>query len=169
MKKLFYILVLPLILTSCLIVDTTPGPNGLDGRAYFGVDYDVRPPYSYWDNNNSIPFNPVLGEYYGTFPGVYEFEYFINEDDYWFGTYEVRINRGGIGGANGEHGFDGLDTYFMLIADPDGYHVHFNKGADESQPVTIERKDGKYNYTITLQKGSRLERKAQNPKYIHQP
>lgn len=169
MKKLHYILilVLPLFFTSCVVIDNTPGPNGRDGDAYFGVDYEYRAPYSYWDDNNSIPFNPILGEYYGTYPGIYEFEYFINEHDYWYGTYEIRINRGGLGGPNGERGYHGADSYLMLIADPDGFHMHASKGVSEFEPVTIERKDGKFNYTITIQKGNKSIRKAQNPKYIN--
>lgn len=169
MKKLYYILILtlPLFFTSCIMIDNTPGPNGRDGNAYFGVDYDHRPPYSYWDNNPSIPFNPILGEYYQTYPGIYEFEYFINEDEYWFGTYEIWINRGGLGGSNGERGFDGRDTYLMLIADPNGFYQHMSKGVDIGEPIVIEGQDEKNNYKITLNKGHIDTRKAQSPKYIN--
>ena len=116
MKKLKIILILiaPLFFTSC-VIDNTHGPDGRDGRAFFGVDYEHRAPYSYWDDNSAIPFNPALGEYYTTRPGIYEFEYFINPHDYFYGTYEVWINQGGHGGSNGEPGYDGMDTYLMLI------------------------------------------------------
>lgn len=170
MRKLQFILAIitPLIFTSCIVVDNAPGPNGRDGRAFYGVDYEHRAPYSYWDNNNSIPFNPVLGEYYRTNPGLFEFEYFINPRDYYYGTYEVWVNRGGIGGPNGEPGFDGIDTYLMLIADPDGYHVHADGyRANDSEPIVIEKKIGEFNYRITIQKGNVLTRKAHEPKYIN--
>ena len=102
MKKLKVTLaiLIPLFFTSCIVVDNAPGPNGRDGRAYFGVDYEHHAPYSYWDNNSSIPYNPILGDYYRTRAGIYDFEYFINEYDYWYGTYEIWINRGGVGEEN---------------------------------------------------------------------
>jgi len=169
MRKITIILALiaPLFFTSCIVIDNTPGPNGHDGYAYFGVDYEHLEPYSYWDDNSSIPFNPILGEYYQTRPGVYEFEYFINPYDYYYGTYEVWINRGGIGGAHGEQGYNGLDTYLMFIADQDGYHEHTSGYKTEAnEPVVIEQKSGKYNYKITIQKGNRASRSAQQPKFL---
>jgi hypothetical protein len=169
MKKLTLItpIIITLIFTSCIVVDNSPGPSGRDGQAYFGVDFEHHAPYSYWDNNNSIPYDPVLGEYYFTYPGRYEFEYFVNPYDYWYGTYEVWINRGGLGGSNGEPGYDGCDTYLMLICDPHGYHLHGDGyRLNNSEPLVIEKKNGKYNYKITIQKGNGLIRKAQKPKYI---
>jgi hypothetical protein len=169
MKNFFQVLIftLPLFFTSCIVVDNTPGPYGRDGEAYFGVDYEHSAPYSYWDNNKSIPYNPVLGEYYYTQPGVYEFEYFINAHDYWYGTYEIWVNRGGVGGPHGEPGYDGLDTYLMLITDPNGYHTHSDGyRVNDSEPIVIEKKEGKYNYKITIQRGSTVTRKSQQPKYI---
>ena len=177
MKKfriILAILIAPFFFTSCIVVDNTPGPNGRDGRAYFGVDYDHRPPYSYWDNNNSIPFNPVLGEYYHTYPGIYEFEYFINEEDYYYGTYEVWINRGGFGGPRGEPGFDGVDTYLMLVCDPNGFYEHTsgyksaasNLETELDKPIVIEKKFGKENYKITMRKANVKTRKAKEPKFI---
>jgi len=167
MKK--FSLILPIIIasifTSCIVVDNTPGPCGRDGNAYFGVDYEHHAPYSYWDNNNSIPYNPVLGEYYYTYPGVYNFEYYVNPHDYWYGTYEIWINRGGQGGPHGEPGYDGTDTYLMLICDPNGFHEHdYRMNVDE--PLVIEKKSGKYNYRITIQKGNDLIRPTHQPKYI---
>ena len=170
MKKIQTTLVVitTLFFTSCIVVDNSPGPNGRDGQAYFGVDYEYRAPYSYWDNNSSIPYNPVLGEYYQTHAGLYEFEYFINPYDYYYGTYEVRINRGGVGGSHGEPGYDGMDTYLMFIADPNGFHTHGDGyRMNESKPVVIEKKTGKYNYKITIQKGTVLTRKSHNPKYLN--
>ncbi len=166
--KIIIILIAPLFFTSCIVVDNTPGPRGRDGQAYYGVDYEHRAPYSYWDNNNAIPFNPILGEYYHTRPGIYEFEYFINPHDYFYGTYEVWINRGGPGGSHGEPGYDGMDTYLMLIADPNGFHEHADGyRVNESEPIVIEKKTGEYNYKITIQKGSALTRKAHQPKYLN--
>ena len=170
MKKLKIILALitPLFFTSCVVVDNTPGPNGRDGQAYFGVDFEHEAPYSYWDDNNSIPYNPILGEYYHTRPGVYEFEYFVNPHDYFYGTYEVWVNRGGLGGPHGEPGFDGVDTYLMLIADPHGFHEHadgYRLGNNE--PIIIEKKYEIYNYKISIQKGNVLTRNAHQPKYLN--
>jgi hypothetical protein len=165
--KLILAIITPLFFASCVVVDSSPGPNGRDGNAYFGVDYEHSAPYSYWDNNSSIPFNPILGEYYHTYPGVYEFEYFINPYDYYYGTYEVFINRGGLGGSYGEPGYDGADTYLMFIADYDGYHSHReNFKTSASEPVVIEEKTDKFNYKITIQKGNTSIRPAQQPKFV---
>ena len=83
MKSLFKIASVAIgfatLLASCtFIVDPVQGPDGRPGDAFFGIDYDYAMPYSYWDNNNNIPNNPVLGAFYPTNTGVYEFEYFIN-------------------------------------------------------------------------------------------
>lgn len=154
-------------LNSCIVVDTTPGPPGYDGRAYFGVDYDNEPPYSYWDNNSSIPYNPVLGQYYNTAPGVYRFEYFINQYEYWYGTYEIWINRGGPGQSYGKPGIDGMDTYLMLICNPNGYYddyfESYKKSDDEER--LIEFQDEKHHYRIKIQKSDARKRIAQSPKY----
>ncbi|PJB15050.1 MAG: hypothetical protein CO118_05435 [Flavobacteriales bacterium CG_4_9_14_3_um_filter_32_8] len=167
MKKLtlLYPIILYMFFTSCIVVDNTPGTYGRDGKAYFGVDYEHHAPYSYWDNNNAIPNNPILGEYYPTNPGIYDFEYYVNSHDYWYGTYEIWINRGGAGGAHGEPGYDGLDTYLMLICDPNGFHEHGYR-LKENEPLIIENKSGKYNYKIMIQKGNILTRPTQQPKYI---
>ena len=168
MKRLYILLLitLPLFFTSCIVVDNTPGRNGRDGRAYFGIDYEHTAPYSYWDDNKAIPFDPALGEYYPTYPGIFEFEYFINEDEYWYGTYEVWINEGGFGGAHGEPGYDGMDTFLMLITDPNGFHEHAEGyRLDQTLPVVIEKQDGKLKYKITIQKGNIDERKAHQPKF----
>ena len=170
MKKSTFLLIFSILIffTSCVVVDNTPGPHGRDGDAYFGIDYEHRAPYSYWDDNKSIPYNPALGEYYHTYPGIYEFEYFINPHEYWYGTYEIWINHGGVGGHHGEPGHDGLDTYLMLIADPEGYHTHADGyRVGEIEPIVIERKDGKFNYKITIQKGNINTRSTHQPKYIN--
>ena len=165
--KIILAIITPLIFTSCIVVDNTPGPHGRDGYAYFGVDFEHHAPHSYWDNNNSVPYDPALGEYYHTSPGVYDFEYFINDDDYWYGTYEVWSNHGGIGGPHGEPGYDGLDTYLMLICDPNGFHEHASGyRVDESQPIIIEKQTEKNKYKITIQKGNVLTRPAQQPKFV---
>ena len=165
--KIISLLALVLSFSSCIVVDNTPGPRGRDGRAFFGVDFEHNAPYSYWDNNNSIPYNPILGDYYRSNPGVYEFEYFINPHDYWYGTYEVWINRGGPGGPHGQQGYDGLDTYLMLICDPNGFHEHRDDWRiNENEPITIEKNKGILNFKITIQKGNVLTRSAHKPKFI---
>ncbi len=99
-------------------------------------------------------------------PGIYDFEYFINPYDYWYGTYEVWINPGGLGGPHGQPGYDGSDTYLMLICDPNGFHEHRNNWrVNENEPLVIERNEGELNFKITIQKGNVLTRSAQQPKY----
>lgn len=180
MKTQMKISVLVLLLISILfnacdivVVNNTPGPYGHNGRAFFGISYEEYPPYSYWDNNPSIPYNPELGYYYETNPGIYEFEYFINPYEYWYGTYEIWINYGGSGGPYGEPGADGLDTYFMLICDPHGYHMHYDESYktnleafSDTIPVVIEKKEGKFNYRLTIQKGNVNDRHVHDPKFI---
>ena len=127
---------------SCVIVDNSPGPSGSDGKAYIGIDYDSEPPYSYWDNNTGTPPAPVYGVYYPSLAGIYEFEYFVNPEEYWFGTYEIWIERGGPGGANGERGADGLDNYLMLVCNYEGFYGdrNFYKTAETSDNwITIEQ------------------------------
>lgn len=169
MKKLAILLFtfFLLSLSSCIIVDNSPGPNGRDGFCYFGIDYDHHPPYSYWDNNKSIPFNPILGEYYNTYPGIYHFEYFINDVDYWYGTYQVFVNRGGPGLSDGRPGKDGVDSYLLLICDPNGYYEYRdNWKLNSNEPVTIDKQIGEFYYKITLQKGCILNRPAHSPKFL---
>ena len=98
------------------------GPRGYDGRVYFGVSYSHFMPYSYGDNNPSIPFNPTLDESYPSQPGYYDFEYFINPFEYWHGSYQLWINPGGPGGEFGQPGLDGRDNFLMLICDPQGFY-----------------------------------------------
>ena len=165
--KLILAIITPLFFTSCIVIDNTPGPNGHNGNAYFGVDYEHVAPYSYWDDNNSIPFDPILGEYYHTRPGVYEFEYFINPYDYYYGSYEIWINYGGVGGSHGEPGYNGSDTYLMFIADHDGFHEHTSGyKMDVNEVVVIEQKSGELNYKITVKKGNTKIRPAHQPKFV---
>jgi len=166
--NILLILILPLIFTSCVVVDNTPGPPGRDGFCYFGTDYDVARPYSYWDDNPALPSNALYGEYYMTHPGIYNFEYFINRRDYWYGTYEIFLNLGGIGGPNGQPGFDALDSYLMLVCDPAGfYEERTNARINMHEPLVIEKNDGKFHYRITIQKGNIDSRKAQTPKILN--
>lgn len=156
-----------------VVVNNAPGSFGRDGLAFFGVDYETYPPYSYWDDNAAIPYNPELGYYYETAPGTYNFEYFVNPSEYWYGTYEIWINPGMPGEPNGVPGADGMDTYFMLMCDPNGYHMHYDESyktsADtmsETIPVVIEKREGKFNYRLTIQKGNVNTRPAHQPKFM---
>lgn len=134
-----------LFFTSCdvYVTPNVPGPDGLPGRAFFGIDYDYRPPYSYWDNNPSVPIDPFFGEYYRTGSGIFDFEYFVNEYDYWYGTYDIWVNPGGPGRPYGERGRDGADSYLLLICNPNGPYEWRKSAdnADESISVT-ELEDG---------------------------
>lgn len=132
MKTAAFILLALLGLSSCVTIVEPYGPPGRDGRAYFGVDYDYQAPYGYWDNNPSIPVDPFLGEYYPTHYGLFDFEFYETEDDYWYGTYEVFINRGGPGLPHGEPGYDGANTYLMLVLGPRGPYEHRKAKQDES-------------------------------------
>ncbi len=160
------------LLVNCVTV-TDQGPRGRDGKVYFGIDYDYNPPYSYWDNNFEIPNNPVLGHMYRTSPGIYEFEYFINPYEYWYGTYTLYEDRGGLGGPYGERGADGWDTYLLLICNDNGYYTEsweecgcYRSASDDGE-ITIDggtQHTGKF--TVKMKKTTVSERPSVNtPKY----
>jgi len=160
-----------IMLPGCIVVDNTPGPRGFDGVAYFGADYDHYRPYSYWDNNPNFPYNASYGTYYPTLPGIYDFEYFVNPYEYWFGTYEIWVNAGGPGGSYGERGFDGADSYLMLVCNPNGYgefradgYYKNGEAIPDDEPLVIERKEGDLNYRITIQKAHIDQRTPKKPK-----
>jgi len=173
MKKLGYILSLFVVITfsSCIEV-YDHGPHGRDGDAYFGVDYHFSPPYSYWDNNPSLPENPYLGDFYWTDAGVYDFEYFVNPYDYWYGQYTVYRNYGTHGGAYGEAGLDGLDTYLMLFCDPNGWHedrFEYRQNVTvtrEQDKVTVEVNEAGQKFKLEMRKTDVLSRPStQKPKF----
>lgn len=151
-----------LIASACTrVYIAPPGPPGRDGRAFFGIDFDYQHPYSYWDNNPAVPDNPAIGQYYGTFPGQYAFEYFINPQEYWYGTYAIWINPGGPGQPNGVPGIDGMDTYLLLICNPEGfYEERFNsyKQAPGEAATWVWEGD---NFRVTLRKATVSERPPQ--------
>ncbi len=161
-----------ILLSSCVfVVDPVPGPDGRPGDAFFGVDYDYALPYSYWDNNPNIPNNPVLGSFYPTNAGVYEFEYFINPYEYWYGNYRIFRNAGGPGGVNGEPGAPGLDTYLMLICNPDGFYeerANYKVTAEMGETIVIEELVGNNKIRIEMTKTNTDIRPTQNvPKYLN--
>lgn len=175
MKKLLFIILALIVtsLSSCIIVPDVPGPNGYSGQAYFGISYDNYEPYSYWDNNPDVPNNPYFDEYYPTIPGLYDFEYFVNRTDYWFGTYEIWVNPGEIGRPNGQPGRDGLDTYLLLICNPDGPYESRKVNSENISTTTLA--DGSLQYTIyngdgwvkvTMKKTNTKLRQAHQPKVI---
>lgn len=176
MKSLFKIASIAigsvLLLASCtVIVDPVQGPNGRSGDAFFGIDYDYSMPYSYWDNNLSIPDNPVLGSFYPTNTGVYEFEYFINPHEYWYGTYRIFRNAGGPGGSNGEVGYPGLDTYLMLICNSNGFYEERSNNkrtAEMGETIVIEELVGNNKIRIELTKTTTDIRPSMHePKYLN--
>lgn len=163
-----------MLLSSCVfVVDPVQGPDGRPGDAFFGVDYDYAMPYSYWDDNPNIPNNPILGSFYPTNAGAFQFEYFINPYEYWYGTYRIFRNAGGPGGPNGEVGLPGLDSYLMLICNPDGfYEERANNKMGEpvamGETVTIERLVGTDRIQITMTKTTIQDRPTANePKYLN--
>jgi hypothetical protein len=173
-KSLSVALGMSIALTSCVfVIDPVPGPEGRPGDAFFGVDYDYALPYSYWDNNPNIPLNPVLGSFYPTNAGVYEFEYFINPYEYWYGTYRIFRNVGGPGGVNGEVGAPGLDSYLMLICNPDGFYEERANNKTElpfpmGKTITIERLVGNDRIQVIMTKTTLQNRPTTNdPKYLN--
>jgi hypothetical protein len=173
MKKQDLILSLIAIIsfTSCVEVHDH-GPHGRTGDAYFGVDFHYAPPFSYWDNNPSIPENPYLGDFYWTEAGTYDFEYFVNPYDYWFGYYTIYRNGGTPGGSYGEPGLDGLDTYLILYCDPSGWHEdRFEhkqnvKVIREKDKVTVEVDEPGQRFKLEMFKTDIIQRPTKNnPKW----
>ncbi|MCB0762702.1 MAG: hypothetical protein KDC12_14330 [Flavobacteriales bacterium] len=169
---LITVVTLTVFSTGCIIVtDHEYGPRGANGRAFFGIDYDWQAPYSYWDNNPSVPNNPWFGEMYRTTPGVYDFEYFVNPWEYWYGTYQMWINPGQPGQPYGVAGAPGDDSYLLLICNPNGFYFEdweecgcYRSG--EEDVVIIERTEGEFNYRVEMRKTTIHERPtAQLPKY----
>ncbi len=163
---------LSLLLSSCVfVVDPVPGPDGRPGDAFFGIDYDYALPYSYWDNNASIPNNPILGSFYPTNSGVFDFEYFINPYEYWYGTYQVFRNAGGPGGPDGQPGVPGRDTYLMLICNPDGFymeHAGYKTEVPLGETVLIEELAGTDRIRIEMTRTTVQERPSdKEPKYLN--
>ena len=145
-------------LSGCIVVaDYEFGPFGQDGRAFFGVDYDIREPYSYWDNNPSLPNQIWYGEMYRSSPGTYDFEYFINQDEYWYGTYTLITNPGEPGQPYNVPGLDGEDTNLLLICNDNGFYFEFwencnclRSGSENHQ--VIEMDNGKHSFKIEMTK-----------------
>lgn len=158
-------LLLATSLSGCIVVaDYEYGPNGRDGKAFFGVDYDYHEPYSYWDNNPSLPNQIWYGELYRSNPGTYDFEYFINQDEYWYGTYSLRINLGEPGQPYNQAGLDGENTNLLLICNENGFYYDrwedcdcFKSKSDTHQIFEID--EGKYKFTIEMHKTNVNERK----------
>lgn len=177
MKKFIYLFIVCVaaIAQSCIVVNDAPGPQGRPGRAFVGIDYDYNPPYSYWDNNPGMPSSPYFGEYYQSYGGVYDFEYFVNRVDYWYGTYEVYIRRGGPGRPYGEPGLDGGDSFLLLICNPNGPYeerkaqskvelIDMKENADGSIEYSIDNGDAMLK--VKMQKTNIKQRPSKEPKVI---
>ena len=166
-------IVLPLFIAttfaSCIMVEDHHepvyyGPAGYDGKVFFGIDYDYAMPYSYWDNNPHVPNNPYFGDYFQTHAGLYDFEYFVNPYEYWYGTYETYQVYGEPGGPNGQPGADGNDTYLLLICNPDGFYFEgweecsCYKTVLEDGSIQIEAKDRDHQFRVIMKKTNTTER-----------
>ncbi|MFT5337144.1 MAG: hypothetical protein ACI9YL_001146 [Luteibaculaceae bacterium] len=169
--KLFIVLAgLSLAFSSCIAIveEVHYGPDGRDGDAYFGIDYVYEPPLAYWDENLSIPDNPRIGDYYYSYPGTFYFEYFLDEDDYWYGEYSIFIEFGSAGMENGRPGYDGRDTHLMMVFDPDFGPREYRKGNFNNLPYQVKElengqleltpKDGSKSWKIVAQKTTTKER-----------
>ncbi len=159
-------------LTSCIIVaEPDYGPRGSNGQAFFGIDYDFQAPYSYWDDNPSMPNNPFLGEMYHTYPGVFDFEYFVNPWEYWYGTYQIWTNPGQPGQPYGVPGANGADSFLLLICNPNGFYFEDWEECNcyrsaEEDVIIVERQVDGFNYRIEMRKTTIEERPTDNlPKY----
>ncbi len=141
------------LISSCQFLDNTPGPDGFDGRAFYGVDYDFQKPYSYWDNNPNLPNGFRFGESYRTNPGRYSFEYFVNSRDYWAGTYEIWIIRGERGRPFGVPGNDAPDTVLFLICNPNGPYEERDEVYSKNEIEVTARTEDTIEYTITTETG----------------
>lgn len=167
LQAMVFAMVASVCLSSCIIVSSEYdyGPNGNPGKAFYGIDYDFNAPYSYWDNNQSVPDNPWFGEMYRTSGGIYDFEYFINPWEYWYGTYELRQNPGQPGQPYGEPGFDGNDSYLLLICNDDGFYFEDWESCDciyrnADGTVTVDIENDKQNFKIVMKKTTIHERPA---------
>lgn len=166
MKTAAFIL-LALAFGSCITLVEGPGAPGYDGNAYFGVDYDYEAPYGYWDNNPDIPEDPFLGEYYLTYRGIYDFEFYETRRDFWYGTYEIFINYGGPGRPYGEPGRNGRDTYLLLVLGNNGpYEYRKAALADtniKAMEVLIDEKSSR-EYILEYEGGAKMHVKMQRGK-----
>lgn len=172
MKKLAIILISLFAISLASCIQGPPGPDGYDGNAYVAISYDDYPLYSYWDNNPDVPNNPAYDYWYPTYPGQFDFEYFVNRTDYWYGTYDIWVNRGGPGRPNGQAGRDGYDTYLTLVCNADGpYEMRKSEVLKNATVTKLE--DGSIQYTftnggggmrVTMKKTTVSERPAHDPK-----
>jgi len=104
------------------------GEDGVDGDAYLSIDYNLARPYSYEDNNPYIPDDLTYGQFYKCGAGIFNYEYYVDENFYLYGTYTLTINEGEPGKGFGEKGENGEDKYFILWCDPAGPHFEEVEG-----------------------------------------
>lgn len=155
MRNIFIFTLAALIL---VILAGCPPQSGEDGDAFVAIDYNFAAPYSYEDSNASIPNNPNYGEFYNCEPGTYNFEYYVDQNQYWYGTYEVFINEGNGGGGFSVDGHDGDDTYLIIWCDPAGpdlerFQVDGNSGEDSPDFVEKQIVKGQYGIIINARRG----------------
>jgi hypothetical protein len=161
---------------SCIIIEDDEvryGPDGRDGKAFFSIDYDWNPPYSYWDNNPSMPDNAFYGEYYRTNPGVYDFEYYVSPWEYWWGTYEVFVYPGMPGQPNGIPGANGSDTYLKMICNDEGFYFEGDvdctciRTVEANGDIVVEVKDAERHFKVTMRKALVKDRPSVNQPKKH--
>lgn len=134
LMTLLFALVAGIFFGGCnaVIIDPPPPPpprpcygtNGVDGNAFFGLDYSFVEPSYVWGNNPAIPTIFEYGVHYLSPPGEYNLYYegsFIDGcclvDYYWDVTYLIWIHPGTAGDCY-SHGFDGVDSYLRIFMDP---------------------------------------------------
>jgi hypothetical protein len=145
------------------------GSDGLPGRAFLSVNWDVSKPLYLDVGTSAIPNVFEWGVYYRAYPGTYTLDY---DGQVWKGTYwanyawqvdyEIYENPGQPGGPN-YNGRDGLNSYFDIVCTPYGPDITWYdarvKPADYSRDVnstpdriTIVNHDGNYSIKITYRK-----------------
>ncbi|MBT3232589.1 MAG: hypothetical protein HN356_07215 [Calditrichaeota bacterium] len=152
------ILLMSLFLIGLFFLNGCPGSDGEDGRAYMSISFSDTQPLSYWDNNPSMPYGLRYGRSYLSEPGIFDFEYFVTEDQSWAGTYEIYIEEGEKGHDFFVDGDDGWDIYLTLLRDPDGptFQRYSNPrdtydGVDINS-VDMEQNAGGYSIRIKAEK-----------------
>lgn len=163
MKNLLYILVASLLIMQSCIIEAPVGRDGLDGNAFFSMNYGEKEPY-FVDAGGVIPDNFYWDSYYKTYSGYYtvyyEYEYFTNMGRI-IEPWEIEVEVFNIQGEPADHNYDGQDgndVYFDLILFPDGaydftHNIAYNKSEHTLSSVSERTQIG---YKEEIKNGVRV-------------